>query len=182
MFARMMSFLLMLGAAILFFAFLGVAVYVGVIVFLFLFLMVLLTSSAEKSGVWWRQNSADIKSWWRRGVYRFKNFFDMEEQPVHEVNMDKVEIINQKSRGQTVWKCEKGIPLTIKYKQGAEVKMEKVWLLEVIRLLSGKLQLVAICVEDKYKCFLNPEDVVIVYGSDGKVFDADEFLLSLGIF
>lgn len=182
MFARMMSFLLMLGAAILFFAFLGVAVYVGVIVFLFLFMMILLTFGAEKSGVWWQENSSGIKSWWRRSVYRFKNFFNTKEQPVHEVNMDKVEILNQKSRGQTVWKSEKGMPLTVKYKQGAEVKTAKVWLLEVIRLLSGKLQLVAICVEDKRKCFLNPEDVIIVYGSNGKVFDADEFLASLGIF
>ena len=91
---RVLSILFFAAAGVLFFMFLGVALYIGLILCLALVAFVFVTAGAEKAQEWWAVHSPQVIAWYRRVWYRFRSWVKPQGfYEVHEVDADKVEIL-----------------------------------------------------------------------------------------
>lgn len=192
MLGRILAWLFVLAVAIVFFTFLGVALYIGIFVFLILLLYGLFTAAKDEVVNWWHGRGFHPEMVKHNLARRFGlGIFGSPIRPTEPkrtgrkvIDMGQVEIIapERVRPGNVLWKSREGLPLNIVYENSTGSPCEQqIRLFEINTRRGGAVYFEAICFADNSKCTLEMKRIVRIYDQDGEVLTPRQFLLKKGI-
>lgn len=189
MLGRLGAGLILLAVIVVFFAFIGVALYIGIFVFAILLLYGVFLAIKDELVSWWQGRGFNIGSVKANFSKNCGGFGHMSKSPKSDkqrrvIDMGDIEIITPAMvQGENVlWKNREGLSLKVVYEGSAGRQQEsEIRLFEINTRRSGAVYFEAICFADNTKCTLEMKKIIRIYDQDGEVLTPRQFLLKKGI-